>query len=266
MKTCHTCKEEKELTEYRGNRRTCKKCENKRQKPKFPYSCVSCSREYLSTKGSEKRRKHKSTCSSCSIKRCWKDKKYRQNHLDSLRKGHNTPEAKKAHSEASKRNFADEAFRQEAMERLNKPEVREKAVAKIREFWKDETRFKLALKKMYKTRCRKVECSRGVVDVKSGYEERTILLLDLLGKKWDYEPRSFYLTELGKVYIPDFFVEEDNLWIEVKGYWYKDAKEKWDAWKKEYPELNVMLIDKKTLQELEKNNGGNFESFINSKK
>ena len=264
MKTCYTCKEEKELTEYRGDRRTCKKCENKRQKQKLSYSCVSCSKEYLSTKSAEKRRKHKLTCSSCSIKKCWKDKEYRQNHLDALSVGHNTPEAKKAHSEASKRNFSVEAFRQEAARRLNTPESREKAIVSIKDFWTDPTRFRPALEKMYKTRCRKVECSKGVIEVKSGYEERTILLLDLLGKKWDYEPRSFYLTDLHKSYIPDFFVEEDNLWIEVKGYWYKDAKEKWDAWRREYPELKIMLIDKKTLQELEKSNGGNFENFINS--
>lgn len=262
MKTCYACKEEKKIDEYRGNRRTCKKCANKRKKPKYPYTCSSCGDEYLSTRATERRRKHKLTCASCSTKRSWGDDEYRQKHVDALRAAHNTSDAKKSHSEASKRNFECDEYKKAAVARLNTPEARKKAQQSLLEFWKDEEKFRPALQKMFRTRNRDVECSNGMVKVKSGYEERTIILLDLLGVKWYYEPRSFFLEKMNKVYVPDFYVEDLDLWIEVKGYWYKDAKEKWDTFLEEYPDLNVMIISKKTLHELE--NGGTFEDYINS--
>ena len=52
----------------------------------------------------------------------------------------------------------------------------------------------------------------------------------------------------GKVYICDCYLPERDLYIEIKGYFRKDAKEKWDWFHKEYP--NSELWDKKKLKEL----------------
>jgi hypothetical protein len=49
-------------------------------------------------------------------------------------------------------------------------------------------------------------------------------------------------------YIPDFFL--DNEVIEVKGYWHKDARVKFDTFKIQYPEIKIRLLEKKELKEL----------------
>lgn len=52
-----------------------------------------------------------------------------------------------------------------------------------------------------------------------------------------------------RTYTPDLYLPEEDLWIEIKGYLRKDAKEKWDWFHKSYP--NSELWDKKKLKEME---------------
>ena len=247
MKKCHKCNSFKDHSGFRSGRHTCKACNNKRPRPRIDYTCRCCGKIYTSTKNNERRKKNKSVCASCSIKKCWQDKEYRQSHVVSLRKAHNTESAKKAHSSASKKNFENEDFKSAAIERINSKKSREKAIANIKAAWRDEDKAREMSRKMWKTRQRKVSCSKGIVEVKSSYEERAIKLLDSFGFRWEYEPRSFLLEKLDKIYIPDFYIEELDLWIEVKGYWYRDAKEKWDAWIEQHPELNVVVFNRVLL-------------------
>lgn len=230
------------------------------KKKKYPYRCKECSVEYFSTKANEKRKMNPLTCSSCSIKKLWCDPEYRKKHEETLKLGHNTEEAKLNHSMASLRNFENEDFKKEALIRINTMEAREKAKNSLLEVWKDDQKTKELLRKMYRTRNRKVFCKKGLIEVKSSYEERMIHLLDELCLKWEYEPKTFYLPEMKKNYIPDFFIEELDIYVEVKGYWYKDAKEKWDSWIKTYPDIKRILVNKQTLIKLE--NGEKLENFI----
>jgi predicted nuclease of restriction endonuclease-like RecB superfamily len=139
-------------------------------------------------------------------------------------------------------------------------EAREKAKNSLLEVWRDEEKAKELLRKMYRTRNRKVVCKKGQIEVKSSYEERMIHLLDELCLRWEYEPKTFSLPEMKKNYIPDFYIEELDIYVEVKGYWYKDAKEKWDSWIKTYPDIKRILVNKETLTKLE--NGEKLENFI----
>ena len=41
-----------------------------------------------------------------------------------------------------------------------------------------------------------------------------------------------------------------DLWVEVKGYFWKDAKEKWESFCQEYPDIKKTLIFKKDLTQL----------------
>jgi hypothetical protein len=52
----------------------------------------------------------------------------------------------------------------------------------------------------------------------------------------------------GKKYFVDVYLPEQKIYVEIKGYFYKDAKEKWDWFHKEYP--NSELWDKQKLKEL----------------
>jgi len=49
-------------------------------------------------------------------------------------------------------------------------------------------------------------------------------------------------------YTPDFWVKDLNLYVEVKGYWRDDAKAKFNAFQKQYPELCVEVWDEAKLR------------------
>ena len=129
--------------------------------------------------------------------------------------GHNTEEAKMNHGKASLKNFENEEYKKQALEKINTPESREKARNKIVELWKDEDKVKQLIGKMFKTRSRTVTCSNGQVQVKSSYEERLIHLLDKLNLSWEYEPKTFYLEEMKKSYIPDFYIKELDVYVSL---------------------------------------------------
>lgn len=54
------------------------------------------------------------------------------------------------------------------------------------------------------------------IEMKSRLESKIAFFLDCLEIKWEYEPKVFMLS-LGFIYIPDFYLPELKMWIEVKG-------------------------------------------------
>jgi hypothetical protein len=52
----------------------------------------------------------------------------------------------------------------------------------------------------------------------------------------------------GKTYRPDLFLINENKWVEIKGYFRKDAREKWDWFHETFP--NSELWDESKLTEL----------------
>lgn len=51
---------------------------------------------------------------------------------------------------------------------------------------------------------------------RSRQEARWSVMMDILGVPYRYELEGFYLGE-GERYLPDFWLEEPRLWLEVKG-------------------------------------------------
>ena len=84
--------------------------------------------------------------------------------------------------------------------------------------------------------------------MRSSWEIVFAKFLDLSGYKWLYEPKAFDLGET--TYTPDFYIPEWDLYIEIKGWWRDDAKIKFNAFKKKYPNKNIKVLRKKDLQEL----------------
>ena len=50
---------------------------------------------------------------------------------------------------------------------------------------------------------------------RSTWEANFVRICNLLDIKWEYEPRRFYLDDCS--YLPDFYLPEFKLWVEVKG-------------------------------------------------
>ena len=80
------------------------------------------------------------------------------------------------------------------------------------------------------------------------YEANTIY--DLNNKRINYlwQPKVFKLAN-GKTYRPDMYLPDEDKWIEVKGFFRKDAKEKWDEFHNTIM-LNSELWDAIKLKEM----------------
>lgn len=81
----------------------------------------------------------------------------------------------------------------------------------------------------------------------ASYEEKVVNYLNENKINYIWQENVFTMPN-GKNYTPDAFLPDLNLWIEIKGHFWKDAKEKWDWFHKEYP--NSELWNKAKLKEL----------------
>lgn len=82
----------------------------------------------------------------------------------------------------------------------------------------------------------------------ASYEKRVIENLNKNHIDFKWHPEIFKMPpdENGKIktYRPDLYLILDNKWIEIKGYFWDDAKEKWDWFHKEYPNSELWNEDK----------------------
>ena len=84
--------------------------------------------------------------------------------------------------------------------------------------------------------------------MRSSYEIKFAQFLDLSGIKCQYESKTFNLGNT--TYTPDFYIPEWNLYIEIKGYWYKGSKERFNLFKKLYPKVRIKVFKQKDLQSM----------------
>jgi len=80
-----------------------------------------------------------------------------------------------------------------------------------------------------------------VFNMRSSWEVIFAKYLDRCGINWDYETKTYELSN-GRTYTPDFFTE--NCIFEVKGLKYIDSMKKFESFKKEYPDINIVLVDR----------------------
>jgi hypothetical protein len=81
--------------------------------------------------------------------------------------------------------------------------------------------------------------------MRSSWELAFAQYLDSIGYRWIHEPEAFK-TSVG-FYTPDFWVEQLQSYVEVKGFFRKDAKQKFEEFSKSHP---IILADKKYLLNL----------------
>lgn len=92
---------------------------------------------------------------------------------------------------------------------------------------------------------------RKMVHLRSSYELTYIKWLEAQKISWIYE--EFYFTlEKGIKYLPDFYLPETKEFVEVKGRFYKKGKEKYEAFKRLYPDEKIKLVQRKEIEEIRK--------------
>lgn len=91
---------------------------------------------------------------------------------------------------------------------------------------------------------------------RSTWELSFAKFLDSIDESWDYECKTFDLKTT--TYTPDFYLPNRNLWVEIKGWWRDDAKNKFLKFLSQYSNEIILLIMHKppyTINDLESMRG-----------
>ena len=80
---------------------------------------------------------------------------------------------------------------------------------------------------------------------RSSYERKYAEFLDENGIDWLYEPKNFDLNTT--TYLPDFYLIDSGVFIEIKGYMGKDAQMKIDLFRECFPEEVLEVLFKEDL-------------------
>jgi hypothetical protein len=88
----------------------------------------------------------------------------------------------------------------------------------------------------------------GNVAFRSTWEANVARVLNACGVGWQFEPERFALSS-GSTYAPDFRLA-NGIYIEVKGYWRKEARERFETFRREYP-VTVHVIDERVYRSME---------------
>jgi hypothetical protein len=82
--------------------------------------------------------------------------------------------------------------------------------------------------------------------MRSSWEVAYAKYLDKQGTKWLYESKTFNLG--GCTYTPDFYLSEIDTYIEIKGWWRDNAKNKFYLFKEKYPNVKLKLLQRQELK------------------
>ena len=83
---------------------------------------------------------------------------------------------------------------------------------------------------------------------RSSWESKVAKYFDDNNIEWIYESMGFKLKKT--TYFPDFYLCDEDKWIEVKGYWYEGRKDKFEQFKQMYPDIKIEVWDKEKLKSL----------------
>lgn len=75
----------------------------------------------------------------------------------------------------------------------------------------------------------------------SKYDVAYAKTLSKQGKEWQYRPKHFDLQN-GISFIPDFYIPDDDLFIELKKNWTKEHIKHYKLFKKLYESVNIKLV------------------------
>jgi hypothetical protein len=89
------------------------------------------------------------------------------------------------------------------------------------------------------------------VPFRSTYEVRAAQSFDRLGMRWEYEPKRFDLGG-SYTYLPDFFLPDERMYVEVKGYYGPKSAETMSRMLSSHPDVDVAILLRPQIEELER--------------
>lgn len=84
----------------------------------------------------------------------------------------------------------------------------------------------------------------------SRWEANIARLFNFFGVKWEHQPKTFDL--ISQNYTPDFYLPEEDVYIEIKNFLWKYSKIRDRKFRKLYPEIKLHLLLKEEYLKLEK--------------
>jgi hypothetical protein len=120
----------------------------------------------------------------------------------------------------------------------------------------------LAGEKMYSRAKRGRRSDLGNIFFRSSWEANYARVLNIEGKKWLYEPEQFVVKDVDSgvsiIYVPDFFLVDEKIYVEVKGWLDNDSKRKIKYFKNTFPDKKLLMVidakNKKVVSWLKDNN------------
>jgi len=82
--------------------------------------------------------------------------------------------------------------------------------------------------------------------LRSSYEVIAAKRLDYLGIKWIHEPQRFYLED--RTYLPDFYLPEEGVYWEIKGWFTPHAQETIRQFRQLNPDCPLVVIGKPIIR------------------
>lgn len=213
-------------------------------KMKFSVPCLACGNAYVASLIFERSKKHPWHCKACAISLEWTSSSYREKHVEELKKANSLPSARERRSIQSKLNWRDPVIREAMMRNRDRNSAAAKGKAtRIANLLSGKSSYRVTHGKRVLV---------GTIWMRSTYEARFANFLDTLDVEWSYEPKHFSVLNGAKTYLPDFYVPNIDAFIEIKGWWRDDAREKFDDFVRSYPLVRYALIDKHILESLER--------------
>ena len=81
---------------------------------------------------------------------------------------------------------------------------------------------------------------------RSAWEANYARYLNFAKIKWEYEPKTFWFDGIkrgSRSYTPDFYLPEEDRYVEIKGWMDKKSRTKLKRMAKYYPDVDIELID-----------------------
>lgn len=85
--------------------------------------------------------------------------------------------------------------------------------------------------------------------VQGTWERNLALVFEEMNIRWERcKPWTYILDGKTRRYTPDFYLSDYDLYIEVKGYYWRNDREKMDAVIEQYPEKRIQIIEKELYE------------------
>jgi hypothetical protein len=114
-------------------------------------------------------------------------------------------------------------------------------------------KLKGKLPKYNKFKCWYPSDDQRVIEMRSSWEVSFALWLDAGEIEWEYEPKYFHIGRgswTGETYTPDFYLPDNKVYVELKGYMSKQNAAKMERFKDLYTDVNLYVFFEEHLEKV----------------